>query len=116
MEAQKLLNLPPEETKPTIVAKKTKIKSLVDISVETKKTSKKLRRIFEKDIYQKKTQLSVLKRYKKRLESLENREESKQKKTSAKKLTPKNSLPQFKSNFFSAGDDRTIKVWKILVS
>ena len=39
MEAQKLLNLPPEETKPTIVAKKTKIKSLVDISVEKKKTS-----------------------------------------------------------------------------
>ena len=61
MEVTKLLNLPKEEptTTPTIVAKTTKIKSLIAISADTKKTSKKLRIIFEKGVYQKKTQLSV---------------------------------------------------------
>ena len=107
MEVTKLLNLPKEEptTTPTIVAKTTKIKSLIAISVDTKKTSKKLRTIFEKGVYQKKTQLSVLTRYKKRLDSIEKQEESKQKKTLRKKLSPKNALPEFKSNFFSGQDD-----------
>ena len=109
MEVTKLLNPPQEETTttttPTIVAKTTKIKSLIAISVDTKKTSKKLRTIFEKGVYQKKTQLSVLTRYKKRLDSIEKQEESKQKKTLRKKLTPKNVLPEFKSNFFSGQDD-----------
>jgi murein DD-endopeptidase MepM/ murein hydrolase activator NlpD len=107
MDTQAILNAPQEEVKsnPTVVAKTTKIKALIDISTETKKTSKKLKKIFEKDIYQKKTQLSVLTRYKKRIDSIEKQEESKQKKISAKKLTPKLSLPQFKSNFFSSGDD-----------
>jgi murein DD-endopeptidase MepM/ murein hydrolase activator NlpD len=107
MDIQTILNAPQEEVKsnPTVVAKTTKIKALIDISTETKKTSKKLRKLFEKDIYQKKTQLSVLKRYKKRIDSIDKQEESKQKKLTAKKLSPKNSLPQFKSNFFSSGDD-----------
>jgi len=107
MEVTKLLNLPKEEptTTPTIVAKTTKIKSLIAISADTKKTSKKLRTIFEKGVYQKKTQLSVLTRYKKRLDSIEKQEESKQKKTLRKKLSPKNALPEFKSNFFSGQDD-----------
>ena len=107
MEVTKLLNLPKEEptTTPTIVAKTTKIKSLIAISADTKKTSKKLRIIFEKGVYQKKTQLSVLTRYKKRLDSIEKQEESKQKKTLRKKLSPKNALPEFKSNFFSGQDD-----------
>jgi murein DD-endopeptidase MepM/ murein hydrolase activator NlpD len=107
MELQKVLDTPQEEVKTvqTVVPKTTKIKALIDISTETKKTSKKLRKLFEKDIYQKKTQLSVLGRYKKRIDSIEKQEESKQKKLSAKKLTPKLSLPQFKSNFFSSGDD-----------
>jgi len=107
MEVTKLLNSPKEETTttPTIVAKTTKIKSLIAISVDTKKTSKKLRTIFEKGVYQKKTQLSVLTRYKKRLDSIEKQEESKQKKTLRKKLSPKNALPEFKSNLFSGQDD-----------
>ena len=106
MEVTKLLTPPQEETTtPNVVAKTTKIKALIDISIDTKKTSKKLRTIFEKGVYQKKTQLSVLTRYKKRLDSIEKQEESKQKKTLRKKLTPKNALPEFKSNFFSGQSD-----------
>jgi murein DD-endopeptidase MepM/ murein hydrolase activator NlpD len=106
MEVTKLLTPPQEETTtPNVVAKTTKIKALIDISVDTKKTSKKLRTIFEKGVYQKKTQLSVLARYKRRLDSIEKQEESKQKRTLFKKLSPKNALPQFKSNFFSGQSD-----------
>jgi murein DD-endopeptidase MepM/ murein hydrolase activator NlpD len=105
MEVQTLLNAPVEETKPTIVAKTTKIKSLIDISVETKKTSKQLRKIFEKGIYQKKTQLSILTKYKKRLDATDKQEESKQKKLSRKKLTPKNAIPNFASKLFTANND-----------
>lgn len=109
MESTKISNSLKEDTPqtitPTVVAKTTKIKALIDISVDTKKTSKKLRKIFEKGIYQKKTQLSVLNRYKKRLDSIEKQEETKRKRILGKKLTPKNSLPEFKSNFFSGQDD-----------
>jgi murein DD-endopeptidase MepM/ murein hydrolase activator NlpD len=105
MEVTKVLTPSQKETTPTIVAKTTKIKALIDISVDTKKTSKKLRTIFEKGVYQKKTQLSVLARYKRRLDSIEKQEESKRKRTLFKKLSPKNSLFKFKSNFFSGQSD-----------
>ena len=69
MDAQTLLAKPKET--PTVVAKVTTISPLVKVSTRTKKTSISLRKTFEKGIYQRKTQLSVLNRYKKRLESIQ---------------------------------------------
>jgi murein DD-endopeptidase MepM/ murein hydrolase activator NlpD len=68
MDTQKLLNAPPKQ--PRIVAKVSKINNLVESSKQIEKSSAKLRKIFETGAYQKKTQLSVLSRYKKRLDGI----------------------------------------------
>jgi hypothetical protein len=67
MNPQILLNRP----KPQIVPKITKISGLVDSSNEIKRSSTKLRKVFEKGTYQKKTQLTTLNRYKKRLDAIQ---------------------------------------------
>lgn len=68
MDTQKLLNAPPKQ--PRIVAKVSKINNLVESSKQIERSSAKLRKIFETGAYQKKTQLSVLSRYKKRLDGI----------------------------------------------
>ena len=50
---------------PKVTTKVTKVSSILDFSNKAKKSSIKLRKTFEKGIYQKRTQLSILDRYKK---------------------------------------------------
>lgn len=63
-----LLNRPKT---PNITPKITKISNLTIASGQARKSSTKLVKVFEKGTYQKKTQLSVLNRYKRRLESIQ---------------------------------------------
>ena len=87
--------------KPRIVAKISKVSNLLEISNKAKKTSTKLRKTFEKGIYQKRTQLSILNRYKKRLKSIT--EESDRKLKTRKKSKIKLPLiKKFAGNFFTA--------------
>ena len=100
MDAQTLLAKPKET--PTVVAKVTTISPLVKVSTQTKKTSIALRKTFENGIYQRKTQLSVLNRYKKRLDSIQKENDNKYRKKQKQK--PKGiTLPKFKGTFFTAG-------------
>jgi hypothetical protein len=100
MDAQTLLAKP--KKKPEVVAKVTTINPLVKVSTKAKKTSIALRKTFEKGIYQRKTQLSVLNRYKKRLDSIQKENDNKYVKKQKQK--PKGiTLPKFKGNFFTAG-------------
>lgn len=88
--------------KVNITPKITKINSLVDSSNQIRKTSTKLRKVFQKGNYQKKTQLSILNRYKKRLESIQNQNDRK----FSKKQNVKIKLPEIKKfagSFFTAG-------------
>ena len=97
--------LKPNKTKkvtPKVTAKVTKISSILDFSNKAKKSSIKLRKTFEKGIYQKRTQLSILDRYKKRLDQIEKEDERATKRKSKRKVK----LPQIKKfagNFFSPG-------------
>ena len=84
MDTQLLLNKP--STKPVVVAKVTKISNLSSISTQARKSSTKLRKIFETNSYQKRTQLSVLNRYKKRLDVINKQNEKKLEKKNLKKV------------------------------
>jgi hypothetical protein len=98
MNPQILLNRP----KPQIVPKITKISGLVDSSNEIKKSSTKLRKVFEKGTYQRKIQLTTLNRYKKRLDSIQKQND----KRFSQKSKVKIKLPDIKKyagNFFTAG-------------
>lgn len=98
MNPQTLLNRP----KPQIVPKITKISGLVDSSNEIKKSSAKLRKVFEKGTYQKKTQLTTLNRYKKRLDAIQKQND----KRFSEKSKVKIKLPDIKKyagSFFTAG-------------
>jgi len=98
MNPQTLLNRP----KPQIVPKITKISGLVDSSNEIKKSSTKLRKVFEKGTYQKKTQLTTLNRYKKRLDAIQKQND----KRFSQKSKVKIKLPDIKKyagSFFTAG-------------
>lgn len=98
MNPQTLLNRP----KPQIVPKITKISGLVDSSNEIKKSSTKLRKVFEKGTYQKKTQLTTLNRYKKRLDAIQKQND----KRFSEKSKVKIKLPDIKKyagSFFTAG-------------
>jgi hypothetical protein len=92
-----------KETKtPKVTTKVTKVSSILDFSEKAKKSSIKLRKTFEKGIYQKRTQLSILDRYKKRLDQIEKEDERATKRKSKRKIK----LPQIKKfagNFFSPG-------------
>lgn len=98
MNPQTLLNRP----KPQIVPKITKISGLVDSSNEIKRSSTKLRKVFEKGTYQKKTQLTTLNRYKKRLDAIQKQND----KRFSEKSKVKIKLPDIKKyagSFFTAG-------------
>ena len=95
--------LKPKETKtPKVTTKITKVSSILEFSEKAKKSSIKLRRTFERGIYQKRTQLSVLDRYKKRLDQIEKEDERVAKRRSRRKIK----LPEvkrFAGNFFTPG-------------
>ena len=98
MNPQTLLNRP----KPQIVPKITKISGLVDSSNEIKKSSTKLRKVFEKGTYQRKIQLTTLDRYKKRLDAIQKQND----KRFSQKSKVKIKLPDIKKyagSFFTAG-------------
>jgi murein DD-endopeptidase MepM/ murein hydrolase activator NlpD len=100
MNPQTLLNKP--QVQPKIVPKITKISNLIGSSNEIKKSSSKLLKAFEKGTYQKKTQLTVLNRYKKRLDSIQKQND----KRFTKKQRVKIKLPDIKKytgSLFTAG-------------
>jgi hypothetical protein len=102
MDPQLLLNRP--KPTPTITPSITKISSLALVSEQTRKSSEKLKKIFETRTYQKKTQLTVLDRYKKKLDLINKQNEKKflkKKKSSIK--TPE--VKKYVSSFFSPGGD-----------
>ena len=104
MDSQRVLEAP--KPQPTVVAKVSKVSNIVKISRETNKKSTKLRKIFEKGIYQRKTQLSVLNRYKKRIDGINKEKDKRYQKNIGKK--PKKSelkIPKFKGKFFSGKGD-----------
>jgi hypothetical protein len=92
MDTQKLLNAPPKQ--PKIIAKISKINNLVEVSTSARKSSTKLRKIFENGNYQKRTQLSVLNRYKKKLDSING--ESDKRLEKSRKQTGKSIVPKIK--------------------
>jgi len=100
MEAQKLLETP--KAKPKIVARVSKVNNLVEVSTQARKSSLALRKTFEKGIYQRKTQLSVLNRYKKRLDTI-NKEQDKKFEKKTKEKPKKIKIPKFKGSFFTKG-------------
>ena len=98
MDPTTLLNKP----RPRVTAHITKINSLVDSSDSIKKSSTKLRKVFEKGTYQKKTQLSILNRYKRRLDSIQKQNDRR----FAQKKQVKIKLPDIKKyagSLFTAG-------------
>jgi hypothetical protein len=104
MDTQTLLNAP--AVKPRIVVKVSKINNLVKVSNQSKKTSIKLRKLFETNTYQKRTQLSVLNRYKKRLDAINKDNEKrleKRKKDKSKGIFPK--IKPFVGTFFKPNAD-----------
>lgn len=117
MDPQILLRKP--KPVPTVTAKISKIDSLKLISEETKKSSVKLRKIFEQGSYQKKTQLSILKRYKKKLDSLEKIEEERQRKI-RQRSQKKFQLPKIKNftgSFFTPNaSDNPLKAIGLLAA
>lgn len=98
MDPTTLLNRP----KPKVTAHVTKINSLVESSDSIKKSSTKLRRVFERGTYQKKTQLTVLNRYKRRLDSIQKQNDKRfvQKKQVKMKLPD---IKKYAGNLFTAG-------------
>lgn len=116
MDTQLLLKKP--ESTPKVEPKITKIDTLSLISRDTKKTSDKLRKIFEKGTYQKKTQITILNRYKKKLDRLEKQENDRRKKrekTRTKFQAPK--IKQFKGSFFDAkASDNPLKALGLLAA
>jgi len=98
MNPQTLLNRP----KPQIVPKITKISGLVNSSNEIKRSSTKLRKVFEKGTYQRKIQSTTLNRYKKRLDAIQKQND----KRFSEKSKVKIKLPDIKKyagSFFTAG-------------
>lgn len=93
---------PVEKSKPQVVAKTSKISGILEVSDKAKKSSLKLKRTFEKGIYQKRTQLSVLNRYKRRLDRIELEDDRRTRVKSRKKIQLP-SIKKFAGNFFSPG-------------
>ena len=107
MDPQKLLEAP--KPQPKIVARVSKVNNLVKVSSEARKTSTKLRKTFEKGLYQRKTQLSVLNRYKKRLDGIQ-KEKDKAYQKQTKKKPEKVKIPKFKGTFFSKSGDPLLQI------
>ena len=111
-----LITKPPVST-PKVEPKITKIDSLILISRDTKKSSDKLRKIFEKGTYQKNTQLKILNRYKKKLDRIEKQEEDKRKKQKAKPKFASPKVKQFKGSFFDPkSSDNPLKAIGLLAA
>jgi hypothetical protein len=85
---------------PKVVVRVSNIENLLKSAKTLNVTSRKIRRTFEKNTYQKRTQLSVLKRYKRRLDSIEKQEEERRKKASKKKIKLP-SIKKFAGSFFA---------------
>lgn len=96
MNPSTLLNRPTQKITPHI----TKINSLVDSSEKIKKSSAKLRKVFEKGTYQKKTQLSILNRYKRRLNTIQNQNDKRFTQKRQVKIKPPE-VKKFAGGFFS---------------
>ncbi len=98
MDPTTLLNKP----RPRVTAHITRINSLVDSSDSIKKSSTRLRKVFEKGTYQRKTQLSILNRYKKRLDSIQKQNDRRftQKKQVKIKLPD---IKKYAGSLFTAG-------------
>jgi murein DD-endopeptidase MepM/ murein hydrolase activator NlpD len=99
MDPSTLLNRPKTFN---ITPKITKINNLAIASGQARKSSSKLVKVFEKGTYQKKTQLSVLNRYKKRLESIQKQND----RSFGRKRKVKLKMPDIKKyvgNFFTPG-------------
>ena len=71
---------------PKIITRVSNVENLLKSAKDLNTNSRKLRRLFEKNTYQKKTQLSVLKRYKRRLDSIEKADEERRRKASQRKI------------------------------
>ena len=85
---------------PKIVIKVSNLEHLQKSASDLNKTSRKIRRLFEKNTYQKRTQLSVLKRYKRRLDTIERLEEERRQKASKRKVKLP-SIKKFVGSFFA---------------
>ena len=85
---------------PKIVTRVSNIENLQKSLDDLNKNSRKLRRLFENNSYQKRTQLSVLRRYKRRLDSIEKAEEEKRRKASKRKIKLP-SIKKFAGSFFA---------------
>lgn len=93
---------PAEKEKPKVVPKITKVSGILESSNKLKRNSLKLRKTFERGTYQKRTQLSVLKRYKRRLDAIELEDERSTRRKSKKKINLPN-IKKFAGNFFAPG-------------
>lgn len=98
-----------EETKVLVKPKITRtslrlsaLENLKESTEDLNKTSLKLKKLFERNTYQKKTQLSVLKRYKRRLDAIEREEEARRKRSSRKKIKLP-AIKKFVGSFFAPG-------------
>lgn len=102
MDPQLLLNKPKpiSRVNPTI----TRVSALVLVSEESKKSSAKLKKIFETRTYQKKTQVTVLDRYKRKLDSLNKANEKRTLRKKQTKLNPPE-IKKYVGEFFSPGGD-----------
>jgi murein DD-endopeptidase MepM/ murein hydrolase activator NlpD len=100
MNIQTLLNKPKVES--NLTPKITKISSLVESSNEIRKSSNKLRKTFEKGTYQKKTQLTVLNRYKKRLDSIQKQNDKRFAQKKKVQIKPPD-IKKYTGNLFTAG-------------
>jgi hypothetical protein len=98
MDPTTLLNKP----RPRVTAHITKINSLVDSSDSIKKSSTKLRKVFEKGTYQKKTQLSILNRYKRRLDSIQKQNDRRFAQKKQVKIKPPD-IKKYAGSLFTAG-------------
>jgi murein DD-endopeptidase MepM/ murein hydrolase activator NlpD len=87
---------------PKLVPRVSNIETLQKSSDKIKTSSNKLKRIFEKNSYQKKTQLSILRRYKRRLDSIEREDEERRKKASKRKVKLPD-IKKFAGSFFAPG-------------
>lgn len=104
MDIQRLLSAPEKTQQP--VAKITNVGKLVESTTRLKKSTAKLKKIFETNTYQKKTQLSVLNRYKRRLDAI-NKENDKRleklQKKKSKSIAPR--IRPFVGSLFSSKGD-----------
>lgn len=86
--------------KPKLVATTSNVAILLKSAADLNTSSRKLKRLFEKNTYQKKTQLTVLKRYKRRLDAIE-REDEERRKRAAKRKVKLPSIKKFAGSFFA---------------